>query len=265
MVLISINSPAKGSSMIKQQIKIAMAQILCMDGDLSGNLIRIENALKEAKEKQAEIIVFPESSLLGWENPDAHERALPIPGKDSEILCNLARKYQMFICIGLDEKEGDKLFDSAILIDNEGNILLKHRKINVLPELMTPPYSVGEGVQVVQTKFGKIGVMICADSMMGNLLEEMKAKKPDLLLIPYGWAAPEKEWPQHGQELVKVVKKAAIQMDCPVVGTDLIGQISHGPWTGQVYGGQSVFYNPKNGELIIGKDRDKDLILISIK
>ena len=265
MTLSSISSPAKVCSVKNEQIKIAMAQILCLDGDLSGNLIRIENALKEAKEKQAEIIVLPESSLLGWENPDAHERACPIPGKDSEVLCNLARKYQMYICIGLDEKEGGKLYDSAILIDNEGNILLKHRKINVLPELMTPPYSVGEGVQVVQTKFGKIGVMICADSMQGNLLEEMKSKKPDLLLIPYGWAAPEKEWPQHGQKLVKVVKKAATQIGCPVIGTDLIGQISHGPWTGQVYGGQSVFYNPKNEELVVGKDRDKDLILISIK
>jgi len=248
-----------------KQVKIAMAQILCMDGDLSGNLVRIENALIEAKEKQAELVVFPESCLLGWENPDAHKRACPIPGDDSKKICQLAQKYKIFICIGLDEKEGDKLYDSAILIDEEGNILMKHRKINVLPELMTPPYSVGKGVQVVQTKFGKIGILICADSMQGNLLEEMKSKKPDLLLIPYGWAAPEKEWPQHGLELVKVVKFAASQICCPVVGTDLIGQISHGPWIGQVYGGQSVFYNPENEELVVGKDRDKELILITVK
>ena len=248
-----------------KQVKIAIAQILCIDGDLSGNLIRIENALIEAKEKQAELIVFPESCLLGWENPDAHQRACPIPGADSKKICRLAQKYKMYICIGLDEKEGNKLFDSAILIDEEGNILLKHRKINVLPELMTPPYSVGEGVQVVQTSFGKIGVMICADSMRRNLLEEMKSEKPDLLLIPYGWAAPENAWPQHGLELVKVVKNAASQIGCPVVGTDLVGQISHGPWIGQVYGGQSVFYNPKNEELVVGKDRDIDLILINVK
>ena len=258
-------STLNNSNMNNKQVKIAMAQILCVDGDLSGNLIRIENALKEAKEQQAELIVFPESSLLGWENPDAHKRAYPIPGDDSKKICQLAQKYKMYICIGLDEKEGDKLYDSAILIDDHGTILLKHRKINVLPELMTPPYSVGKGVQVVQTKFGKIGIMICADSMQGNLLDEMKSKKPDLLLIPYGWAAPEKDWPQHGQELVKVVKKAAIHIGCPVVGADLIGQISHGPWLGQVYGGQSVFYNPVNGELVVGKDRERDIVLITVK
>lgn len=251
--------------MEKKTIKTAMAQILCIDGDLSGNLVRIENALIEAKEKQAELVVFPESSLLGWENPDAHQRACPIPGKDSEFICQLAKKYKIYICIGLDEKDGNKLYDSAVLIDDQGQILMKHRKINVLPELMDPPYSIGQGVQAVKTKFGKIGMLICADSMLKNLLESMKSNKPDLLLIPYGWAAPEKEWPQHGQELVKVVKNTANIVGCPVIGTDLIGQISHGPWIGQVYGGQSVAFDPKNGSLIIGKDREREIVVFMVE
>jgi predicted amidohydrolase len=51
-------------------------------------------------------------------------------------------------------------------------------------------------VNAVKTKFGTIGVLICANSFQENILTEMKAKKPDLMLIPYGWAADEKEWPQ---------------------------------------------------------------------
>jgi len=245
-------------------VKIAMAQINCIDGDLSGNLVRITNAIGEARQQQADIIVFPESSLLGWINPEAFHRASPIPGRESEIICQLAKKYKIHICIGLDEKDGDRLYDSAILIDDNGKILLKHRKINVLPELMTPPYSVGDGVQAVQTRFGIIGVMICADSFRDNLIESMKEKKPDLLLIPYGWAAPENEWPGHGRELLKVVRKTAIKVNCPVVGTNLIGQVSHGPWTGQIYGGQSVAFDPGTNQLFIGKDRDKDLLIISL-
>ena len=249
----------------KRHVVIAMAQIICIDGDLSGNLVRIENAIVKAKEKHADIIVFPESCLLGWVNPDAHKRACPIPGKDSETICTLARKYKLFICIGIDEKDGDKLYDSALLIDNNGNILLKHRKINVLPELMTPPYTIGNGVQTVKTKYGKIGVMVCADSFMENLLESMKSQKPDLLLIPYGWAAPENDWPAHGRELVKVVKNAAYKIKCPVIGTNLIGQISHGPWTGQVYGGQSVAFDNKKEKLVIGKDRESDIAIITVE
>ncbi|MGA3013035.1 MAG: carbon-nitrogen hydrolase family protein [Bacteroidales bacterium] len=246
-------------------VKIAIAQIVCLDGDLSGNLVRIENAMAEAKEKQAEIIVFPESCLLGWVNPVAFQRACQIPGKDSKRICDLAKKYAMYICIGLDEKDNDKLYDAAILIDDQGNILLKHRKINVLPTLMDPPYSVGDDVHVASTKFGKIGVMICADSFQEDLLKSMKEKKPGLLLIPYGWAAVENDWPAHGQELVKVVKNATTIINCPVIGTNLVGEISHGPWKGQIYGGQSVGYDPKNGALSIGKDRERDLVVVTVK
>ena len=264
MTNFSIGSTDQNAKAHEKSILIAMAQIICIDNDRSGNLVRIENAIIEAKQKNADLVLFPESCLLGWINPEAHQRACPIPGKDSELICNLAKNYRIHICIGLDEKDGDKLFDSAVLIDDKGNILLKHRKINVLPDLMTPPYSVGDGVQAVQTRFGTIGVMICADSFRDNLLESMKERKPDLLLIPYGWAAPENEWPDHGKELLKVVKKAASKVNCPVIGANLIGQVSHGPWTGQIYGGQSVAFNPGTNQLVIGKDRDKDLIIISI-
>jgi predicted amidohydrolase len=248
----------------KKTIKIAMAQIFCLDGDRSGNLLRIENAIKEAQLKKADIVLFPESSIFGWVNPEAHKRASPIPGADSDSLCVWAKKYNIHLCIGLDEKVGDNLFDSAILIDNQGIILLKHRKINVLPDLMTPQYSVGKGVQTVETSFGKIGLMICADSFQDDVLKEMQQLKPDLLLIPYGWAAPENKWPEHGKELHKVVQKAAKLINCPVIGTDLIGQIAHGPWTGQIYGGQSVAANEKGEIIVIGKDRERDIIVFDV-
>jgi predicted amidohydrolase len=247
-----------------QHIKIAMAQIFCLDGDHSGNFLRIENAVKEAKAQKADIVLFPESSIFGWVNPDAHKRATPIPGGDSDTLCLLAKKYDIHVCIGLDEKEGEKLFDSAILIDNNGVILLKHRKINVLPDLMTPQYSVGHGVKTVQTQFGKIGLMICADSFQADILAEMKEQKPDLLLIPYGWAAPETKWPEHGKALHKTVQKAAKTVGCPVVGTDLVGQISHGPWAGQIYGGQSVAADAKGEIIVIGKDRERDILVFEV-
>jgi len=64
-----------------RQIKVAMAQIFCLDGDRSGNFERIENAVAEAKDKGAEIVTFPETAILGWVNPDAHQRAFPVSGQ----------------------------------------------------------------------------------------------------------------------------------------------------------------------------------------
>ena len=141
----------------ENKVKVAMCQIFCLDGDREGNFVRIENAIAEAKTKGAEIICFPETSVLGWVNIDAHKRAYPIPGKDSERLCQLAMKYKVYVCVGLAEKNGDQLHDSVILIDDLGNILLKHRKINILSELMIPSYTPGEEVLTVETKYGNIG------------------------------------------------------------------------------------------------------------
>ncbi len=137
-------------------LKIAICQILAIDGDRAGNFVRIENALRQAARAHAQIACFPETALFGWVNSDAHDRAHPIPGADTDRLAALARTYDTYICIGLAEKDAHKLYDSAVLIDN------------------------------------------------------------------------------HGKEMAKVVTNAAAKLNTPVIGTNLIGQITHGPWTGRL-------------------------------
>ena len=248
-----------------RNIRIALAQIFCLDGDRCGNFVRIENAIREAKNGAAEIICLPETVILGWVNPDAHERAYPIPGKDSGQLCELAKKYEICLCAGLAEKDGTELYDSAVLIDEKGHILLKHRKINILTELMRPPYRQGTEVSTVETKFGKIGLLICADTHKDKILERMAELKPDLLLVPYGYAELEEKWPEHGKELEKVVNKAARQIGAPVIGTNLVGEITKGAWKGRIFGGHSVAAD-KNGKTItIAADRDRDIKIVSIR
>ena len=247
-----------------RSVKVAMCQIFSLDGDRSGNFTRIENAISEAKDAGAEIACFPETALLGWVNPDAHKRAHPIPGEDSNRLCGLTKDYNLYLCIGLAEKEGRRLYDSAVLIDNKGNILLKHRKINLLTELMTPSYTPGESIEAVKTKFGKIGLLICADTHDSKILKRMAALKPDLLLVSYGYAAAEDEWPGHGKELEKVVANTARKTKAFVVGTNLVGEITKGPWKGRIYGGQSVAVDGTGRVVTIAKDRDRDIIIVNI-
>ena len=247
-------------------VRLAICQILVIDSDREGNFRRIEYALEQAQARQANIAIFPESSILGWENPDAHRMAQPIPGADSDRLSALARKYHVMIAIGLDEKDGDHLYDSAILLDKTGKLLWKHRKINVLPELMTPPYSQGkpEDIGVVNTEFGRIAVLICADTFSDDFVLRMKALKPDLMLVPYGWAAPNNEWPQHSEVLRKLVEQRAAMLECPMAGVDLVGEMTHGPWTGQTYGGSSFVADGKGRILLTLRDRDIDFQTIDV-
>jgi predicted amidohydrolase len=246
-------------------IRIAMAQIFSLDGDRAGNFVRIENAIREAKAGAADIVCFPETIILGWVNSEAHERAYAIPGEDSDHLCELAKKYEIFLCAGLAEKEGTKLYDSAVLIDDKGRILLKHRKINILTELMTPPYTPGKEVNVVETKFGKIGLLVCADTHKDEILKRMAELKPDLLLVPYGYAELENNWPEHGKELERVVNKAATKTGAAVVGINLVGEITKGPWKGRIFGGNSVAADKSGKTITIAADRERDIKIISIK
>ncbi len=245
-------------------IRIAMCQIVCLDSDRRGNLARLENAVAAAATAGADLACLPETAIYGWVNPDAHHRAHPIPGEDSRCFCEMARRHNVFLCAGLAEKDEEHLYDSALLMDDKGKILLKHRKIILLSELMTPPYTPGDAVTVAETKFGKIGVLICADTHEREIVERMASLTPDLVIVPYGYAAPAEAWPQHGQELERVVRNAARIINAPVIGTNLIGQITHGPWTGRTYAGHSVAADPRGRVLAIGRDFVDDIAIVEV-
>lgn len=252
--------------MTRGTVRIAVGQTLCIDSDREGNLRRIARAMDLAAKEKPQVICFPETAILGWVNPAAHKLADPIPGPTTRRLAELARKHQVMIAIGLCEKEEDRLYDSAILMDSDGTILLKHRKMNTLVELLTPPYTRGkpEDITAVDTRIGRIGMLICADTFDHRLLERAAACRPELMIVPYGWAADMEAWPGHGEELAATVSNAARAMGCAVVGTDLVGCISAGPWKGKTYGGQSVVCDRDGKILAVLADRDVEIRVIDV-
>jgi predicted amidohydrolase len=251
----------------ERMVRVAVCQTLCIDSDGAGNFRRIEYALQTAAEQKAQLACFPETAILGWVNPEAHKLADPIPGPTSQRIASLARKHKLMICIGLAEKDGDRLYDSVILVGADGKILSKHRKINILSELMDPPYVRGtrEEIRAVETPLGRIGLLICADTFKDELVQAVGEQSPDLLLVPYGWAADRSEWPEHAKQLAAWVSATAKRAGCPVVGTDLVGRITSGPWTGKTYGGQSVVADREGKLLATLRDRDVEVRVIDLE
>jgi predicted amidohydrolase len=260
-----IQETAMGTN--QKMVRVAICQTLCIDSDREGNFRRIEYALESAAKQGAQLACLPETAILGWVNPEAHKLADPIPGPTSERITDLARKHNLMICIGLAEKAGGQLYDSVILVGPDGEILAKHRKINILTELMDPPYTPGkrEDIRVVDTPLGRVGLLICADTFKDELVQAAGEQSPDLLLVPYGWAADKSEWPQHAERLAAWVSATAKRAGCPVVGTDLVGRITSGPWTGKTYGGQSVVADREGNVLTILRDRDVEVRVIDLE
>ena len=251
---------------MKTAVRIALAQILVIESDWSGNLQRIESALAKTVGQDVDLVVFPESALLGWVNPDAHELATAIPGPDADRVAALARRFRVAIAIGLDEKSGAELYDSAILVDKDGVLRAKHRKINTLSYLVHPPYADGplDGVGVTNLEFGRVGLLICADTFLEEAVDRMAELRPDLLIVPYGWAAEPNEWPEHSGALHELVAKVARLLGCPVVGVNSVGVIGHGPWQGKTYGGSSIAVDVEGQSVAILADRDVDLQIVTL-
>ncbi len=247
-------------------VRVAVCQTLCIDSDREGNLRRITYAVEEAAKQGAQLACFPETAVLGWINPQAHQLADPIPGATTDRLAALARKHKLMIAIGLCEKDGEQLFDSVVLIGADGRILHKHRKINTLAELLTPSYTRGtpDQIRAVDTQLGRFGLLICADTFEDELVSRAAAQSPELLIVPYGWAARTDEWPAHGRRLADLVSSVAKRTGCPVAGADLVGVISAGPWKGKTYGGQSVVADARGQILGVLRDRDVDLRVFDV-
>ncbi|MFH1266632.1 MAG: carbon-nitrogen hydrolase family protein [Planctomycetota bacterium] len=218
-------------------MKLAMGQMLVEGGRLRENLGRAARMIREAARQGSEIIVLPECLDLGWTHASARRLAEPIPGSTSDELCRAAEEAGIYVVAGLTERCDDRLFNAAVLIDPEGRILLKHRKINVL-DIAQDLYATGDHLAVARTKLGTIGVNICADNFpdslaLGHALARMGAQ---VLLSPSAWAVEADHDPvvQPYGELWKGAYTTLAELyQMPVVGVSNVGRITDGPWKGR--------------------------------
>src|SRR5688500_17368373 len=112
-------------------MKLAIAQMLVEPGRKAANLARAEHFIAQAQ--GADVVVLPETLTLGWTHPSARDSADPIPGGEScRGLCESARRHRVFICAGLVERAGEQIFNAAVFINPNGDVLIHHRKIHEL-------------------------------------------------------------------------------------------------------------------------------------
>ena len=238
---------------MNKNVKIGMIQMRVKFHNPVHNLQNAQNMVAEAAALGAEICILPECMDLGWATPDAIQYAEPIPGNISNRLCEIARMYHVWLVSGLTERADNKLYNTAILISNEGKILLKHRKINILSDVEYM-YSVGDRLCVAETPFGIIGISICADNLspslcLGHSLARMGAQ---LLLSPSAWAVtPDRNVITHpyGEEWHIPYSTLSKLYHIPVVGVSNVGDMPSGVWKGWNAIGNSIAYD-SNGKCV---------------
>jgi predicted amidohydrolase len=236
--------------------RVGMAQIFVCGGHPTANLDRAETFVADASGRGCQLVVLPECMDLGWTDPSARRLAQPIPGPHSQRLVEAATRHGVYVVAGLVERVGDRLYNAAVLIDPNGEILLVHRKINEL-EIAHHLYSIGDRLAVVATKLGTLGISICADNFpnslaIGHVLARMGAQ---ILLSPSAWAVDashDNAVAPYGERWRCAFSELGRLYDLPVIAVSNVGWLTDGPWKGRKAIGCSLATNDRGETLATG-------------
>jgi predicted amidohydrolase len=226
-------------------LKLALAQMLVLPGEAQRNLQSALKFVRRAADAGADIILLPEALPFGWTDPSPRDHAAPIPfGEECTALSSAARDCRIFICSGLVERSGSQLFNSAVLFDETGKLILHYRKIHEL-DIAHDLYSLGDRLSVADTSLGRIGVMICADAFISGqvITRTLGSMGAQLILSPCAWAVPpdhDNQRTPYGQLWLENYMPVCRDFGLWIAGCSNVGPIRSGPWFGHRCIGSSL-------------------------
>jgi predicted amidohydrolase len=171
-------------------MKAAFIQFDPVFGDIEGN---INMALNLIERTEAEVIVLPELFNTGYlitSREEAFALSEPVPGgRTTEALCSAARKKGAHIVAGLNERQGDILFNSAVIVAPSG-YLDTYRKIHLFNEEKLWFQPGDRGFSVYDIGGCRIGVMICFDWFFPESMRTLALQGADLVCHPANLVLP---------------------------------------------------------------------------
>ena len=166
------------------KFKAAAIQTFSVLADPKRNLASVLKSIEEAAREGAKLIVFPECMNSGYVWKDqvhAVECADPVPGLFTSEIGKLAARLKVYVAIGLSEKDGEKVFNSASLIGPQG--LIGNYQKNFLFDFDPDFFTWGKtGYPVFETEVGKIGMFICADARIPEGARALTLNGAEILL-----------------------------------------------------------------------------------
>lgn len=157
-------------------VKAAAVQISPVLYSREGTTEKVLKAIADAAREGVELIVFPETFipyypyfsfiqppvLMGKEHMRLYEQAVKVPSPVTEAVSKAAKANSMVVVLGVNELDGGSLYNSQLIFDADGTLLLKRRKITpTYHERMVWGQGDGSGLQVLDTAVGKLGALAC--------------------------------------------------------------------------------------------------------
>jgi len=165
--------------------KLAQIQFAPLLGDINSNCDKAETLISQCNDSQ--LIVLPELSDTGYNFPDktyANNLAFDINTNPFvKMLIRKSREMNTSIVSGICEKDGEKLYNSSVIVNN-GNILGTYRKIHLFmneKDIFVPGNG---GLEVYQIEGVNIGILICFDYLFPEIWRILGQKNADIIAHP---------------------------------------------------------------------------------
>jgi nitrilase len=157
-------------------IRAAAVQISPVLYSRDGTTEKVLKAIATAAQEGAQLVVFPETFipyypyfsfvqppvLMGKEHLKLYEEAVTVPGVVTDAISRAARSYNIVVVVGVNERDRGSLYNTQLIFDADGTLLLKRRKITpTYHERMVWGQGDGAGLKVVDSAVGKLGALAC--------------------------------------------------------------------------------------------------------
>lgn len=158
------------------RIRAAAAQIAPELDSADGTVDKVLETIDHAADQGVDLIVFPEALVpyypyfafvrppvaLAEEHLQLYEDAISVPGPETEAIAAQARRYGMVVVLGVTERDHGSLYNTQLVFDTDGRLLLKRRKL--MPsfhERLVWGQGDAAGLKVVETEYARVGALAC--------------------------------------------------------------------------------------------------------
>jgi predicted amidohydrolase len=140
--------------------------------------------IAKAAAEKADLVVLPETLTYYSSGRSYAECAEPIPGPSTEYFGRLAKQHDLYIVAGLHERSDHLVYNVAVLIGPDGKVVGKYRKVCLPRGEIEGGTAPGYDYPVFETRFGRIGMMVCYDGFFPEVARELSNRGAEVIAWP---------------------------------------------------------------------------------
>lgn len=172
-------------------MKIAIYQGKGKSTNVDENLSLIRSAAFSVAEQGARLIIFPELFLTGYNIGDTvFDLAESINGPSAQKATDIAREADIAILYGYPEKFKKNIYNSAILIDSQGETLANCRKTHLYGDQENRIFQPGDELVLADLEGLKVGLLICYDIEFPEASRILALAGAELIAVPTALMEP---------------------------------------------------------------------------